>query len=426
MKKIVSVFLSLILLSGIATACGGDSTGASGNSVAGANTGKKVTLTWPCIWVGTDSKASTVAALVKEFNESHKDSIEVVIEESSDYQAYRDKVRTSLVAGTAPDIFTVDTDVEIILKSGKVLDLTTAMDDTWKKDFQEGALERGTFDGALLAVPYEMAVTPVMYNKKLLADAGWKEFPKTLEELMQCAEDLKAKGIKPFSQMTGENAYTSMLWFSQLLVAYGGKDIMQNPDDPAWVKAAEALLKMYGDNTTTDAVGAGAAVSGGHFLKNETAIFMNGPWYIPRLEKEGADGLYENVNVATGPTVTGGKGEAGYMIGAVQAYLAVGKSGDAAKEQAAIEFIKFMTKPENVTKMADASGALFFVKADSANKERIRSEIVTLVDEAPYLVTHFQASSPPAVVQAFPGALGSLVLGEYTPQQFVDALNALR
>ncbi len=107
-----------------------------------------------------------------------------------------------------------------------------------------GALANTTVDGRVVAIPYEMGVTPVMYNKRLLQEAGWDRFPETFDELWECAEDLKAAGITPFSQMTGENAWTTMLWYSQVVVAIGGPDVYDNPEHPpAFVEAARVIKK---------------------------------------------------------------------------------------------------------------------------------------------------------------------------------------
>ena len=441
-RRTLALLICIIMAASLFVACGKESSQDTGTKDSGtssesssttseqkedATPAKKVTLTWPCIWVGVDSKASTIAKFVQEFNEQNKGKIEVVIEENSDYQAYRDKLRTTVSAGNAPDFFTIDSDIPFYLQSGKLLDLTEAVNSGWANDFVSGALDNTTVDGKVYAIPYEMAVTPVMYNKKLLKQAGWDKFPETFDELWQCAEDLKAAGITPFSQMTGENAWTTMLWYSQVLVAIGGPDIYENPNDPAYVQAAEVIKKMF-DYTTKDAVGAGASVSGGHFLAEETAIFMNGPWYIGRLRSDGQNNMYENVAIAPCPVYEGGKGSKGGYIGNPQALLAAGATDDKDKANAAIELMKYLTNPERVTELSAAAGSLFYVKsADTGvEMERLQSEMIKQVNEAPYIVGHFQYMNPPAVYNELPMALSGLVLGELTPEQFVEQLNSKR
>ena len=76
--------------------------------------------------------------------------------------------------------------------------------------------------GKLYVIPFESAYWPVMYNKKLLSEVGYDKFPETFDELWDCCDKLKAKGITPMSQMTGENAYTTVLWLNYAAIAAGG------------------------------------------------------------------------------------------------------------------------------------------------------------------------------------------------------------
>lgn len=396
-------------------------------SLVGTAAAEKVTLNWPCIWVGVDSKAETIKKFVDEFNKENAGKIEVIIEENSDYQAYRDKLRTAISVGNAPDIFTIDADIPLYLESGRLLDLTDAFKDGWQDDFVEGALANTTVDGRVVAIPYEMGVTPVMYNKRLLQEAGWDRFPETFDELWECADDLKAAGVTPFSQMTGENAWTTMLWYSQVVVAIGGPDVYDNPEHPAFVEAARVIKKMF-DYTTLDAVGAGAGASGGHFLAERTAIFMNGPWYIGRLQTDGLNNMYEHVAIAPCPVYEGGLGSKGGYVGNPQALLAAGATDDQAKAAAVIKFMKYLTTPERVAQLSAASGALFYVRSVDSGPamERLQAEMVEQINLAPYIVGHFEYMSPAKVYNEFPMALAGLVLGELTPEQFMQQLNAKR
>jgi len=59
----------------------------------------EIVINFPCIWVGTDSKAAYLAQMVEDFNAENAGTIKVVIEEQTDYQAYRDKIRTTITTG---------------------------------------------------------------------------------------------------------------------------------------------------------------------------------------------------------------------------------------------------------------------------------------------------------------------------------------
>lgn len=386
---------------------------------------KEIVINFPCIWVGTDSKAEYFGKMVADFNAANAGKIKVVIEEQTDYQAYRDKIRTAITAGQAPDVFSFDnlSDLSLYSGSGKLMDLTPYLTEDWAKNFTEGALDAAQHEGKNFAIPYEKAAIPVFYNSKLLEQVGYTEFPKTYDELWVLCEKLKAEGIIALPQMTGENAWTSMLWYSQILLAIGGPDVYSRGlDDPAFVAAANVLKKMY-DYTSSDAVGAGASVVNGHFLNGRAAIYMNGPWFINRFYTEGIEGLGDSVKVAPAPEYVGGKGTYGGFVGVVQAYLACGTQTDPAKAAAVVEFLKYITQPKEVAALSSSAGAMFFIKTEAtADAERIRTELTALSDAAPYTVPHFQGSMPTAVANEFPQALSSLVLGEVDAQGFVDML----
>jgi len=387
----------------------------------------EITINWPSIWVGKDSKATVIRELVDEFNTANSGAINVVIEEQTDYDIYAQKLTAQIATGKMPDIFTVGSDlVDILHRSGKAMDLAphVSSDSHWNNVYPEGALQGNMMDGQLTNLPYELFVVPVTYNKKLLKAAGYDEFPDNYDDFFKMCEAVTATGKACTSQMTAKNAWTSMLWFSQALVSAGGPDIYEKGlDDPAWVKAFEVMEKMF-QYTTTDAVGADAGVSGGHFLNERTAVFMNGPWFIARYTSDGIAGLHENVGVAPAPMLMGGEGAPGGYVGGKQSSLAAGKQSDPAKEEAVVKFLKWLTTPENVARLSYSSGAMFIVKADlPSDMDRLFIEMNEQKGNAPYVAPTFLigiGSLP--IASEFPQALSALVLGEVTPEGAVEML----
>lgn len=427
-KRILALLLAVVMVLGLA-ACSKPSTqpADSNASTPTPEPQKEITINFPSIWVGKDSKATIMGELITKFNEENAGKIKVVVEEIGDYQAYRDKMRTNITTGNVPDIFTFDnaSETQLFFRSDKLMDLTAHLNDGWKNNFIESAIKGVEFDGKIVTLPFEFGVTPVWYNTRLLEKAKVTELPKTYTEFFAMCDKLKAAGIAPMSQMTGENAWTSMLWYSQLVVGIGGQDVYKNGfDDPAFLEAAKMMQKMY-KYTTKDAVGAAAGVSAGHWLNERTAIFMNGPWFVGRLKKEGIENMYDFVNVAPAPVYEGGKGKEGAYIGFIQAYIGAAKQTDKAKEQAVVTFLKYLTNPDNVKKVSMASGALFVVKVDLGagdGVEKLQAQMIEQSAAAPYVVPHFQGSVKPGVASEFPQALSALILGEMTPEKFVEAL----
>ncbi len=388
----------------------------------------EIVINFPCIWVGTDSKAAYLAEMIDAFNAENAGSIRIVVEEQTDYQAYRDKIRTTITTGSAPDLCILDTAFEIkeLSASGKFMDLKPYLDAGWGENFAAGTAEAWNADGVVTILPFEAAVFTPIYNKEIFAAAGWDHFPATYEEFFKMADDVKAAGYNVMGQMAGENAWSSMLWYSLLVEAIGGKDVYADGlANPAFVEAAEVLKKMY-DYTFEGAVSAGAPDVNGHWIKRDTAIYLNGPWWIANLYKEdnAIDGvlLADVCEVAKNPTYEGGKGEGG-LVTTVQAFLAAGKQTDPAKEAAVVKFLQYISEPERVSQWALSSGSMFFVKYEASPETNLISQKVTEVaSTAPYTIMHVQAAFPPAFIAEFPAAVSALVLGEVDAQGFVDQL----
>ena len=218
----------------------------------------------------------------------------------------------------------------------------------------------------------------------------------------------------------------SMLWYSLLVEAIGGKDVYADGlSNPAFVEAAEVLKKMY-DYTFEGAVSAGAADVNGHFIARDTAIYLNGPWWIANFYKEGnaVDGvlLADVCEVAKNPAYEGGKGEGG-LVTTVQGFLAAAKQDDPAKEAAVVKFLQYISEPERVAQWALSSGSMFFVKYDPSPDTTVISQKVTQVaNEAAYTILHVNGAFPTAFSTEFPAAVSALILGEVDAQGFVDQL----
>ena len=424
MKKLIALLLVAVMAIGLA-ACGGSSQPAATSEASG-----EIVINFPSIWVGTDSKAAYMSQLIDAFNAENAGSIKVVVEEQTDYQAYRDKIRTTITTGNAPDVCILDTtfDVNDYTKSGKFMDFTPYLAEGWGDNFTDGAVEAWSVDGVSAMLPFEAAVFTPIYNTEILAAAGWDHFPATYDEFFQFCKDCKDAGYNAMGQMAGENAWSSMLWYSELVMAIGGPDVYADGmKDPAFVQAAEMLKEMY--NYTFDgAVSAAAGDVNGHWIARDTAVYLNGPWWIANLYKEdnAVDGvlLADVCEVATNPDFVGGKGNGG-VISAVQGFLAAGKQDDPAKEAAVVKFLQYITDPAHVSELALSSGAMFFVKYTPSEETTVISQKVTEVsNNAAFSVQHAQAALGNAWTTEFPAALSALVLGQVDAQGFVDQLQA--
>lgn len=393
-----------------------------------AETGETV-LKWPTIWVGEDSKAGEVERLVMEFNTLNEGKYQVDIEANPDYDGYRTKINAQVAANAVPDLFVFNPDPTSFsyYEGDRLMDFADELAGDWGKVFVGGAIGDATINGETKSIPYEIGVTPIWYNEALMVKAGVTEYPETIDDFWKVADKLKAAGIVPTSQMTGgTNAWTSMLWFSHIAMSIGGPKVWDKPiTDPVFEKAAEILLKMYSDgNTTKDAVGGDAGVSGGHYLAGRTAMFINGPWYIGRVRGEAPD-VYENTKIASLPAAGDYPGG---QIGFALSNLAAGATDNAAKKGGVLAFMKWMTEPENVKAISMDSGAMFAVKFQTGAGDAVdplQKKFTDAVNDASFVGTHFATVYPSDVVAEFGQALAKMALGRATPAEFLQQIKSV-
>jgi len=419
MKKAFLLMIVLLFLVGLVPLFAGGQPGGE----------KEIVLQWPCIWVAQDAKAATVAALVDQFNVDNAGKIKVVIEPNPDYDGYRQKINTMMAAGQVPDLFVFNPDPTSFTyyEGDLLLDLTDDLKGAWGNKFAEGTIATSTRGGRVKSIPYELGLTPIWYNNELFEKAGIGEFPKTFDEFWVACDKLKAIGVTPTSQMTGgSNAWTSMLWYSHIMASIGGPDVWSKSlSDPAYVQAAEILLRLYSDgNTTKDAIGSTAGDSSGHYLAKDTAMFINGPWFIGNIRKNAPE-VYETTDVTSAPAVKGG--EYGAQIGFLLSNLAAANTDDPARRAAVIKFLQWMTEPENVKKISMDAGSLFCVKFSfdaGDDVDPLQEKFINASSNAAFIVPHFQFNYKTEVVQEFGQALGAMALGKATPEEFVGMLQA--
>jgi raffinose/stachyose/melibiose transport system substrate-binding protein len=380
---------------------------------------REIVLKWPAIWVGKDSKAPAIAEIVAAFNLANSGKIKVEIEPQPDYNAYEQKIRTSLAAGQSPgDIFTVSLNATTkeFYNSPLLMDFSKDFTGEWKDSFDPGAVAQSTINKKLKTLPFETAILPIWYNTDLLKKAGVTSIPGSINELWTAMDKLKAIGVMPMSQMSGDtNAWTSMIWFSHLAVSLGGPNVWDKPfTDKAFVESAKILKRMFVDYSTPDAVGAGAGVSGGHFLAGRTAIFSNGPWYAGRADLR-ATPFFGSIVVAQAPVVGSTRN---MMISVLQANVAAGETKDAARKAAIIQFLKYLTSIESINKLAATSGAMFAVDSGYTPLDPFQKQFYDLAGKSKVTSGHLQAAYGAEATLEFGQQLGALVLGKITAEEF--------
>ncbi|HZD66490.1 MAG TPA: extracellular solute-binding protein [Acidimicrobiales bacterium] len=169
-----------------------------------------------------------------------------------DWQAWTNieaKAATAARVGSGPDIFLVFYDTPQLYPS-KLLDLTSLATEVGKAHggwFHTAELY-GKSNGKWIALPLGANGSEWLYRKSWLEQAGFKQFPKTTDELLAAAKALKAHG-HPIGLALGHAVGDANTWCYWLLYAFGGKLVDSNNkvaiNSPETVKALDYAHQLY-------------------------------------------------------------------------------------------------------------------------------------------------------------------------------------
>lgn len=198
LKRFLSLSVSLVLIIGILAACGANNINTAGNTEGAGNgaedTDKPVTIN---MFTASPEYTDAFNAYIAEYKKV-KPNVTINLEiMQADYNTV---LKSKIAAGSTPDVFQTTAGGDIDTFAEYSADLTNeplaaAMTDAVK-------INMSSSDGKILGLPLKGNLMMMIYNKKLLADAGITEVPKTTSQMNDAIAKLEAKGITPFA-----NAY---------------------------------------------------------------------------------------------------------------------------------------------------------------------------------------------------------------------------
>lgn len=317
MKKFAALFLSMIMIASL-TACGGgtsddnanttvteepsDSSDVSESEEAATPAEETVVTVWHFYPEDEEITRPHQRYLqwAEEFNATNTDNIRVEVSGAKT----ADVVMTTIAAGSTPDIFqNYWNNAPTWADKGALYDLTDFVnnDTEWNKDdFLDGAWNLCTYNDSIYSIPFTASTTFMAYRKDLLAEAGWDEFPKTMEELEQCIRDTtKVDANGTITQMGMIPDYP---WLDNVLwaAAYGapfideaGNPNFNNDQQIASYNFQKAIYDEYGYSEVrrfVDTLGARSTAEDGLF-KGKLAMSWRGDSNLAAMEEfgEGVD-----------------------------------------------------------------------------------------------------------------------------------------
>ncbi|MGW4045096.1 extracellular solute-binding protein [Streptomyces sp. NPDC004721] len=341
-------------------ACGGGKDDDGGKAKTGKDGYAGQTLT---VWVmdgsSPDQWQKDVAAA---FEAKTKAKVKFEIQQ---WDGIQQKLTTALSEENPPDVFEIgNTQTPAYAKTGGLADLAD-LKSSIGGDWTESLNNSSVFDGKQYAAPWYFANRVVLYNKKLWADAGIKDTPKTRDEFYA---DLKKVGDKTGAEpiyLPGQNWYH----FVGLVVGEGGELVKKEGDkyvsnlaDPKVAAAMETYKKFQALSKASKDKDEAHPQQGEVFAKGKVGAFIGMGWEAgiaikanPKIEKE--------IGYFTIPGATADKPE-GVFLGGSNLAVAAGSK----KQELAREFLKVALSDQFEGQLAKENGVI-------PNKEALQSNL---------------------------------------------------
>lgn len=398
---------------------------------------KKVNTQEITIWHWMTDRQTAFETLAKQYKE--QTGITAKFELYAPSEVYSSKVRAAAQTNTLPDIFGIlaeTRDFASFIKAGFITDLTTYMDEGgWKDSFFGKALSMNTFlpeneygvKPGIYGVPIDVTNIQILYNKRLFKTAGLdpENPPQTWDEFVNAGRKLRDNGIQVLISGFGEtwmldclanNFSWNLIGRDKIIATIKGEVPYTDPD---WITIFKLFRTMYEEKLiATGAVTMVNKVAEQNFANEKAAMALNGSWCVNVY-----DGMNPNLDYGVmPPPKISDKFPRAIWGGAGSSFMINNKS---AVKESAVKFLRWLTDVPQQIFLSESTKNL------PSNKNSIRkiSPILNQFADKMELVVHpsqLPVTEFPSVVEAFDKGLQSIIIGEKTPKQIAEYVQAVK
>lgn len=337
-------------------ACGSS----DGDKESGADGSRGKSLT---VWFmdGSNPPAWT-KSVQAEFEQKTGAKLDIKVQK---WDGIQQKLTTALSESSPPDVVEIgNTQTPSYAQTGGLQDLADLKKEIGA-DWTESLNKPSVFEGKQYAAPWYAASRVVIYNKKIWADAGIKDVPKTRADFFKALEAIEKKGDAEPLYLPGQNWY----FFDGLTIGTGadlvkkdGKKYVSNLADPKVAKAMEIYKQYQAFSKAPKDKDEATPQQADIFAKGKTGAFIGMGWEAatavkanPAIEKE--------IGYFTIPGEKADKPE-GVFLGGSNLAISTGSK----KQELAKEFLKIALSDKNEGALAKEVGSI-------PNKESLLSNV---------------------------------------------------
>jgi multiple sugar transport system substrate-binding protein len=221
----------------------------------------------------------------------------------NDYMGAR--LTTAFAADSGPDVFVMSPgDFLKYVNSGLAADLSPYFTKAIRDDFLPSSLDAVTVGGKIYAVPFEIELLGLYYDKDILKAAGLQP-PKTWDELISATKKLTTDTRPGLVLPTDQGYYQNFIWYPFLWQT--GANVVDVAKKKASFSGAgvEKSLKLWSDLIKAGASKKLARGPWDPLVADGTApMQVVGTWIVSGLERDYPD---KNIGLVPLPIPAGGK-----------------------------------------------------------------------------------------------------------------------
>jgi raffinose/stachyose/melibiose transport system substrate-binding protein len=448
-RKSPILFMFLLVLALIASACGQS----SGSGAAGGNADKsdksnaggaapaatakpasaeKITLKMMHLWPEASSpgQSKTVKQIVDEYQKANP-NVTITMEVLENEQ-YKNKLKVLSASNDLPDIgFTWAAGFMEPYVNGKMFTpLNDLLQGDLKGKFVAGTTEAYSFNGNTYALPVELNIVPIYYNKAIFQKYNL-QVPKTYDDLKNAIKTLNANGVIPIT-LGAKDAWTASFWYMYLAERIGGPELLDKSvagntfTDPALIDAGKKVQELVDLNAFNKGfIGLSNDEAKAAFMNGKAAMYMMGTWEIPNYTTapDVPQTFKDQVGFFKMPTLDGGKGGVDDWVGGPGVGLFVAQKSKHIDE--AKKFVSFFVQKWGEHSVSDA-GMIPATKVDTSAVKlpQMYTDLLNQLGSAKKVTLFLDVQMKPKAAQEHYNLIQALFGKATTPEQFAQKQEA--
>lgn len=438
MKKVSRILPALLAFTLLASACGSADPAKNNSENASGKENELSMLTW-YIEANSGKYAEDTAfyTSLDEYKKSHPDI--TLSMESIGGADYNQKLKTLAAATSLPDVFiTSANNMANFLENDLLYDFTDHLNENQDifTAYREGTFDRATREERIYGYP--VACGPLhlfVYNSKILSEAGYDEFPKTWDDMLDMCEKIKANGVTPFGIGNKTNLFMEE-WISTLTDRIVGSDWVESiiandgasyTDEP-FVQALSMVDDMREKGYfNKDMNSVDNQTIRTYFYDEQIAVYNEPIFNLLDVINNAPADVLEVTEIDLMPAVSGGVGNPRNTNAGAGVYWCASSSieGQGDRETNAIELIEAISGKTTAEVMASYGGFPAYKPTDfdRTKLHRLQQRAYDLAEEAPASKIFSMWFEAP-VVDVLNTNIQNMLVGTATPEEVAEATQA--